>query len=298
MSRVTSLPRFLLAAAIAAVGAVPQPARAENLPPEASEIRALLRARKLDDAAAKAEAWRKASPANAASWLWSGRVYGQQAMSASMFSRPGLASKMRQALEHSVELDGNNVDSRFELLQFYAMAPGFMGGGSDKANAQAEAIGKLDPVRGHLAHGVIAEKDDPQIAEREYRAAVAAAPDDPRGRVALSNLLSGQKRWSEARALFAELLARKPDDAGALYQLGKLAALSGEELEPGLKYLDRYLAQEKRPDDLPEFGGHWRRAQILEKLGRKDAALVELRLAAQLDPSAEGPQKDLKRLGG
>jgi tetratricopeptide (TPR) repeat protein len=298
MSRLASLPCLLLAAAIAALSAVPPSARAENLAPEASEIRTLLRTHKLDDAVAKAEAWVKVSPQNAAAWLWSGRAYGQQALSASVFSKPGWASKMQHALEHSLELDGNNVDARFELMQFYAMAPGFMGGGSDKASAQAAAIARIDPARGHIALGVIAEQDDPRTAEREYRAAIAAAPDDPRGRVALSNLLSGQKRWSEARALFVELLARKPDDPGALYQLGKLAALSGEELEPGLKYMDRYLAQQERPDDLPEFGGHWRRAQILEKLGRKDQALAELRAATQLDPSAEGPRKDLKRLGG
>lgn len=92
---------------------------------------------------------------------------------------------------------------------------------------------------------------------------------------------------AEAGAIRA-LLARRPDDPGALYQLGKLAALSGEELEQGLAHLDRYRAQKERPDDLPEFGGHWRRAQILEKLGRKDAAIAELRTATSLDPSAEG----------
>jgi tetratricopeptide (TPR) repeat protein len=298
MSRPNCLPRLIAAVAFALLLAVLQTARAANLPPEAGEIRASLRAHRLDDAVAKAESWTKANPQDAAAWTWSGRAYAQQAMSASIFSKPGWASKMQHAYERAVELDGTNLDTRFELMQFYAMAPGFMGGGSDKASAQAAAIAKLDPARGHVALGVIAESDDPKAAEREYRAAIAAAPDDPRGRVALSNLLSGQKRWGEARALFIELLERKPGDAGALYQLGKLAALSGEELEAGLASMDRYLAQQERPDDLPEFGGHWRRAQILERLGRKDAALAELRTATELDPSAEGPRKDLKRLGG
>lgn len=290
-------PRFLLVSIIAALCAAPHAARADALPPEASEIRALLRAHELDDATAKAESWTEASPENTTAWLWSGRVYGQQAMSASIFSRPGWASRMQEAFERAVELDGTNVDARFELMQFYAMAPGFMGGGADKANAQAAAIAKLDPARGHVALGVIAEKDDPKTAEREYRAALAATPADSRGRVALANLLAKQERWSEAREVFGEVLARDPNDAGALYQMGKLAALSGEDLEQGLEYLDRYLAQEKRPDDLPEYGGHWRRAQVLEKLGRTDDALAGLRLATQLDPAAEGPRDDLERLG-
>lgn len=299
MSSLPALPRLLFAAATTALFATSLSARAEELPPEAIEIRTLLRTHRLDDAAAKAKAWTTANPGSAVAWHWSGRVSGQQALSASMFGKPGFASKMQQALERSLELDGNNVDARFDLMQFYMMAPGIMGGSSDKANAQAAAIGKLDSARGHIALGAIAEKDeDVKKAESEYRAALATLPDDTRALVALFNLLCGQKHWSEARALFVELLQRKPDDLRALYQLGKLAVLSGEELDAGLAYLDRYLAQNDHPDELPEYGVHWRRAQILEKLGRKDAALSELRQAAQLDPTAEGPRKDLKRLGG
>ena len=63
--------------------------RAETLPTEAHEIRTLMRARKLDDAAVKAEAWTKASPGNAVAWFWSGRVYGAQAISASLWPRVG-----------------------------------------------------------------------------------------------------------------------------------------------------------------------------------------------------------------
>jgi tetratricopeptide (TPR) repeat protein len=145
----------------------------------------------------------------------------------------------------------------------------------------------------------MAERDeDTKAAEREYRAAVAKAPDEPRARVALANLLSSQKRWSEARAVFTEQLARKPDDARSLYQLGKLAALSGEELALGLESIDRYLAQGERPDELPEYAAHWRRGLVLEKMGRKDEALAALRKSVQLDPKAEAPRKDLKRLGG
>jgi tetratricopeptide (TPR) repeat protein len=66
----------------------------------------------------------------------------------------------------------------------------------------------------------------------------------------------------------------------------------------GLESIDRYLAQDERPDELPEYAAHWRRALVLEKMGRKDEALAALRKSVQLDPKAEAPRKDLKRLGG
>ena len=285
--------------ALLLVGSAASQAQAPDLPPQANEIRTLLRAQKLDEAVVKGEAWTKASPNDAVAWHWTGRAYAQQALKASIFSKPGWASKLRQAFERSVELDGSNIEARFDLIQFYLRAPGLMGGDVDKARLQAAAIGKLDPARGHVALGVIAEsEEDTKAAERAYRAAVAAAPDEPRGRVALANLLLNEKRWAEARAVWTEQLARKPGDARALYQIGKVSALSGQELADGLESLDRYLAQPERPDELAEYGAHWRRGQVLEKLGRKDEAVAALRTAVKLDPSADAPKKDLKRLGG
>ena len=281
------------------LGFVAPGVRAQDLPPQANEIRVLLRSQKLDDAVARGEAWTKASPKDPLAWQWLGRAYSQQALKASLFSKPSWASKVQDAFERSVALDGGNIEARFDLMQFYMVAPKLMGGGTEKARAQAEAIGGIDPARGHVALGLMAERDeDPKTAEREYRAAIARAPDEPRARVALANLLSGQKRWSEARAVFTEQLARKPDDARSLYQLGKLAALSGEELTLGLESIDRYLAHSERPDELPESAAHWRRALVLEKMGRKDEALAALRKSVELDPKAEAPRKDLKRLGG
>src|SRR6186713_1146453 len=75
---------------------------AQDLPPQASEIRALLRAQKLDDAVTRGEAWTKASPKDAAAWHWLGRAYSQQALKASLFSKPAWASKLQDAFERAV----------------------------------------------------------------------------------------------------------------------------------------------------------------------------------------------------
>lgn len=293
--------RFLMMAMVlVATEAVPA---AEPSLPQAARIHTLVHENKLDEAVMRVEAWTRTSANDANAWYWAGRVYAQEAMHSGIFSMPSWASKMRKAYERSVDLDGGNVDARIGLLQFYARAPRLLGGDSDKAKLQAQAIAKLDAAYGHLAFGLVAESaDDSDAAEREYREAIEAAPDDSRVRLNLGLMLSGQKKWPAARALYSDFLERHPDDALALYQYGRIAAVSGEKLQSGLTSLDRFLAIAGKsgvvPDDISIGGAHWRKGQILDRLGRRDAALQEVRLGLQLDPQLSDAKKDLKRLGG
>lgn len=282
-----------------AIAAATAYAQAPSLPPKALEISRLLRASQIDPAVAKVEAWSAAEPGSALAWLWAGRAYARQAMAAGMLSKMSWATKTRNAYEKAVALDAKLVDARIELLQYYVMAPGFMGGDVEKAKQQAREIAALDAARGHAAEGIIAlSAKDEARAEREFRAALEIAPDDNRTRSALSGFLAGNKRWADIRAMCDGILAKNPDDAWAHYQLGRTAALSGEQLEAGLEHLTRYLALPEHPEDLPLGGAYWRRAQILEKLGRKAEALAQVRTAVELEPGLEDAKKDLKRLGG
>ena len=274
-------------------------AQSPVLPPKALEISRLLRASLVDEAVGKGEAWSAAEPREPLAWLWAGRAYARQALTSSILTKASWASKTRNAYEKAVALDAKLVDARFELMQYYVMAPGFMGGDVDKAREQARVIATLDPARGKLADATLALSDkDETAAEADFRAALALAPGDTRVRNALSGYLAGHKRWTDVRALAEGIRAKEPDDPWALYQLGRTAALAGDGLESGLACLDRYLALPSIPEDMTLGGAHWRRAQILEKLGRKPEALAAVRKAVELEPGLEDAKKDLKRLGG
>src|SRR5580765_285417 len=82
--------------------------------------------------------------------LWYGKAMTRKAMQT---QDPLLAMGIRTHLERAVALDGRNVDARDALADFYSMAPAMMGGGADKAREQAEAIARLDAMRGHFAFG-------------------------------------------------------------------------------------------------------------------------------------------------
>jgi tetratricopeptide (TPR) repeat protein len=267
------------------------------LSPPVAEIRALIRSGDLDAAIEKGEALVEAQPQDATAWQWLGHAYGQQTIQASVFTKASWAGKCRDAYEKAVELDADDPQKRLDLLQYYAMAPGFLGGGEDKARAEADRIAALDAGYGHLAKAQLAQaaEDDAQ-AERELRAALATLADKRRARMSLANFYVARKRWADARAVWTAALAEHPDDATATYMLGRTAALSGEALDEGLAHLDRYLALPEKDAEIGVGPAHWRKGLILEKLGRVPEAIAELRKAVATDPSLADAKKDLERL--
>ena len=99
-------------------------------------------------------------------WLAGG--YGPLPAGVSLLIKPA-------EFETAVRLGPDSVDARSDLGEFYLEAPGIVGGGRDKAEAQAKTLSTLDPAKAHWPNGRIAEKRKDLItAEKEYRAAIDA----------------------------------------------------------------------------------------------------------------------------
>lgn len=92
--------------------------------------------------------------------LWLGRAYGYQAQRSSLLRKPLLARKVHAHLEQSVACDPDHVAARWDLMEYYAKAPGFLGGSRQKAGEQAAVIARLDPAEGRKARQFLAEMDD------------------------------------------------------------------------------------------------------------------------------------------
>jgi len=87
-----------------------------------------------------------------------GVAYGNLAQNASAFRRVSLARHTRDEFERAVELDPNDLDARWALVQYYALAPGYLGGSEQKARQQADEIGKRDASLGKRAFDFLAQK--------------------------------------------------------------------------------------------------------------------------------------------
>jgi len=113
------------------------------------------------------------APGNSQFHLWLGRIYGEKADGSSFVTAAGLARRVRSEFETAVRLNPGSVDARSDLAEFYLEAPGVVGGGRAKAEAQASSLATIDPTIGHWVKARIAEKrKDFTAAEQEYDEAI------------------------------------------------------------------------------------------------------------------------------
>jgi len=189
-------------------------------------------------------------PSNSEYEHWLGKAYGKRAETASPFTAPGLASKTRQHFEKAVALNPKNQEAVNDLFEYYLEAPGFLGGGLDKATQIAERIGQLDPVEGLWAQARIAERrKDFRTAEDRLRRAMEAAPMQVGRAVDLAKFLSKRGRIEESEQTFRAAERIAPDSPRLLYQRAETYIQGGRNMGIARDLLKRYLASTLSPDD-------------------------------------------------
>ena len=251
------------------------------------------------DAATRFEKALALEPANSLYAQWLGRACGLEAEHASLFAKPGLASRSREALERAVSLDPANLGARSDLAAYYAAAPGFMGGGLAKAQAQVAEIRRRDPYMGQVrATDLVWDDGHADQAEAGYLAAVRldAVRPDAHGR--LGEFYLDEHRFPQAFAQWDAMLATDPKLPRALYGLGKTAALSGQRQSEGEAALKTFLqTAEPDADGPPPARAHLYLARLLEKRGDHGAARTEYELALRLNPRLDEARQALAVLG-
>jgi tetratricopeptide (TPR) repeat protein len=226
--------------------------------PNDAEVRfwlgkSLLKIQKWDDANRHMEKAVELEPKNAVYHLWLGRAYGARASHASFFTALGWAKKVVRAFETAQKLAPDNLDVRFDLMDFYLHAPAVVGGGRDKAEAEARAIAELNPSEGYTARAIIFEKDKKwEQARSELVQATSHFPARADTFMDLADYLLQRHLFEDAAAnarkalsLDAKLLKAKLILTAAQIRLGKDLA----EAEITLKS----MSQGPLEDDDPAF---------------------------------------------
>jgi tetratricopeptide (TPR) repeat protein len=253
-----------------------------------------------DDQAAKLfERAIAAAPDNSDYHMWLGRAYGRQAQRAGALSKIGLAKKTRAAMEKAVTLDGNNVEAREDLMQYYAQAPGIVGGSMEKAAQQAEEIRKRDAVRGATSMAFLYERQKKWAdAERIYLTLLREHPEVPNGALQVGMFYQRAEQYEKAFEHFEGMLRKDANDLAALYQVGRTGAMSGRHLDRATEALQRYL--EAGPDSTntrpPPAAAHFRLGNIYEKSGDRARAKAEYEMTLKLQPDHREAKGALKRV--
>ena len=253
--------------------------------------------RKTDRAADYFEAATKLDPKNSHYFLWLGRAYGREAQQASVLRQPGLAKRTRAAWERAIELDPENLDARSDLIQYYVQAPGFMGGSTAKALEQAEEIRKRNALRGHLELGALYEREKKFAeAEKAYVAASKEKSERHVGEYRLGLFYQNTGAFDKAFDLFESMIAANPSEAGALFQIGKTGAMSGQRLTRAAEALEAYLQTTPGRNDPSLAAAHWRLGMVHEKRQDRQRARAEYETALRLDPTLKQATESLKKL--
>ncbi len=203
-------------------------------------------------------------PNNAKLIHWLGRTYGRRAEMANPFAAPGLASKTRQSFEKAVELDPNDKDALGDLLDYYLDAPGFLGGGVNKAEMLAQMILKEDPAEGHYAEGLVADKrKEYDTAEKQFRRAAELAPRQVGRILVLARYLANHDRVKESDALFDQAARMAPNNPKVMFDRAATYIKENRDLDTARKLLEQYLEAPLTPEDPPRG----RAEAMLKKLG-------------------------------
>lgn len=248
-----------------------------------------------DEAITACERAAQLAPNNSFYELWLGRSYGEKADKAGVFSAMGLARKVRTSFERAVELDPNSWEARTDLAEFYAQAPGIVGGGKDKARAQADALMRINPAMQHWVLARIAEKDkDPAGAEREYRAAVEASHFGARAWLNLANFYRYARRLDDMEKALKNLDSCPLDFPESLMHAGEILLRAGRDTPMAIRFLHRYLQAPVEAG--PAFKAHEILGQLLERQGDRAGAAAQYRDALVLAHTYSRAREDLRRV--
>lgn len=217
----------------------------KRLSPDNPEIRlwlakSFLKTSKWNEAVLELEQACRLNPSNSLYRLWLGRAYGEKASNQSFLTAFGTARKVGKAFAAAVELSPNDLDNRFDLLMFYAQAPGIVGGGKDKARRQAEEIALRNPRQGYTARAIILEEEKKlEMARHELELASEKFPLDAGSFLDLADFLFRRGHYEEAELHARKALDLDPDLKGATLILSAAKIEQKKDLATAIDLLQR-----------------------------------------------------------
>jgi tetratricopeptide (TPR) repeat protein len=191
-------------------------------------------------------------PSNSVYAHWLGRALGRRAETSGPFLAPMHASKARQYFEQAVALDAANEEALNDLFDFYLQAPGFLGGGYEKAEQVAKRIGERNEAEGHFAQAQLADKRRQyDTAEDQLRRAMELAPHQVGRVLDLAKYLAKRGRYQESEATFDRAVQLDPNSPKVYFARARVYIEEKRNLDKARDLLIKYLRSNLTPDDPP-----------------------------------------------
>jgi tetratricopeptide (TPR) repeat protein len=258
----------------------------------------LLAEGKVSDAVASLKQAQSEIPSDAVLLLWLGRAHGLEAQRAFVARQAIVARRAREAFDRAIIVAPDYLAAHEARMQFALQAPGFLGGGEDRARVAAAEISRRDSHRGRVANLAIARHArDHQRAAALLEKIVADFPDSTGYSIGLATELTALKIWARAWTVLDSAERRFPESPRVRLAIGVLADESRQQPNRGRAALNTYIQQ--LADSVPRqrATAHWRLGRLHEQSNQPDSARKAYAQSAALDPSLKAPRDALKRLG-
>jgi len=237
------------------------------------------------------------APGNSQFHLWLGRIYGEKADTSSFVTAAGLARRVRSEFEIAVRLNPGNIDARSDLAEFYLEAPGIVGGGRDKAEAQASSLASIDPITAHGVKARIAEKrKDFTAAEQELRAAINGSHGSASAWLNLGLFYKHRQQFDPMEKALQHVRSAPLDRPEALVDAAEILIHTQRNLPEATQMLRAYLTSNAKVEQAPGFKVHFLLGAASEGLGRKKDAALEYRTALSMAREFRPAQQALQRV--
>ena len=274
------------------LAAAPRDGEAHNL-----LCRVFYQEERWDNAVTECERAVSLDATNSTYQLWLGRAYGQKADHSSFITAASLAPKVRVAFEKAVQLDPKNVEARCDLSEYYIEAPPMMGGGSDKAVAQANVLAQQDPAAAHWLRARVAEhRKQIDVAESEYKKAIEADHEPAQRLFDLASFYRRMGRLKEMEETVNRVSATSQKSGPELFDAASLLLRAGRNFPGAIQLFRQYLASKSKGELAPSFLAYYRLGILLEKTGDSVGAAESHRKAVELASDYSPAGSALRRL--
>ncbi|MBM3764040.1 MAG: hypothetical protein FJW32_01495 [Acidobacteria bacterium] len=180
---------------------------------------------------------------------WLGRALGRRAETAFPVAAPHYASKARQSFEKAVSLDPRNGEALNDLFDYYLQAPGFLGGGLDKAQSLLPKIRALDEAEYEYAQAQMQEsRKEFNTAEQHLKRAAELAPKSVGRVLDVARFFARRGRFAESFAWISRAEKIAPKDPQVLYGKAQTHIEAKKDLRVAKQLLEEYLRAPLNPD--------------------------------------------------
>lgn len=225
-------------------------AQKKSLAGQLLHSRLLFKQKKVEDSYDLLEELSQAHQSNVDVQYYFGRSAIVMAQQASIFSKLGYATDALDAWKKAIKLDPQHTKTLSGLISFHVGAPSIAGGDIEQGLVYAKQLVDLDPESGYVnLSKVYDKKNQPDLAKQAIEQGLKKVPESSvlYFTQAVTEMKQESPNWPQTHIALKKALANATsvvDKQNALYQIGKSAALSGQEAHSGIEALQQLLAED------------------------------------------------------